>query len=357
MNTSHYKVEHIQIIDHEDDHQTKCTNYTGGFKVWQLSDDEWSYEPSLHQGKPCRAGIFTFADIQKLMAGMKLAPIGYEVHSSIDGLEMNSFMSVYPVSKRNPLPTTDVWQTIAGNMKAESGSKHEILKRYAHYLTASLRSMDISIAAVCNHYNGQLVQSLRDEKSIGNKFAHMSDFAFIANVHSFFLHFGSARDYLATLIARRCSLSKDIDSMATLVKNLNPKKLPHDKMLEHLLSTKLIIIDNTGSRIQTNGWLQWASTIRNSVVHRHPYGSRDPERTAMIVAIEGTPNHFKYWRPILVDGSDVRDVLDVMTKVYHNTMHLLGWLAEASELNSDIKKLDETSILDIVIKTGKPAPN
>ena len=107
--------------------------------------------------------------------------------------------------------------------------------------------------------------------------------------------------------------------------------------------------------MQTSGWLQWASTIRNSVVHKHPYGSRGSEKTATILAIAGMPDHFRYWRPILLDGKDDQDVLDIMTKVYHNTMHLFGWLAERSELNSDTMTLDETSILQIEIKTGKPA--
>lgn len=337
-----------------EDHQTVCVNNTGGLKIWQISRDEWSYGPVLRHGKPCIAGVFTFPEVKKKIENIQLIPIGYEYCSSIDGIVTNTYMSVYPVSKKNPFPTTDVWQNIVGNMAGAKEQSDGLHRRYAQYLTASLRSLDFCIAAMANHYHNQLVSSLREGRPEGQRYSHISDLSFAANVHSFFLHFGSARDYLATLVARRCGIqSKEVDSLASLAKRLHPSRLPDDPLLRHLLNSGLLVPDVDGKKMQAGGWLKGASALRNSVVHNHPYGSREPEQAGMILSIDGAKETFKYWRPIMVDGEGDRDALDVATKVYHNTMHLFGWLAEKSGLKPDIRTLDDTSIVDIKFKVGK----
>lgn len=353
MKTEHFTVHHIQVIPHEDDHQAIAINYTGGFKIWQLDEDEWSYGPILHEGKPCIIGKFSFAEAKEAIEKMNLCPIGYEHHTSLDGSSMTVYMSVYPVSPKNPMPATDVWQTISGNIQGSAGTSGEILGKYAHYLTASLRSMDIAIAQISNHYHTQLIQSLRDGTEVGRRFSTLADLTFIANIHSFFLHFGSARDYLATLIARRCGLSRSIDSLASLVKKLDPSNLPNDPILKHMLNQNLIIPTSDRKAMEVGGWLKQATTIRNSVVHKHPYGSRKSERSGMIIANEAAPEMRIYWRPIIIDDNDGKDALDIAASVYHDTMRLLGCIAEISNYDANIPVFDEESILDLQIKTGK----
>jgi hypothetical protein len=65
------------------------------------------------------------------------------------------------------------------------------------------------VEQIAEFYNTEVTNGLANGRTNGNRYATTRDQSLYALVHSFFLHLGSVRDYLATLIAVQLGLNPD----------------------------------------------------------------------------------------------------------------------------------------------------
>jgi hypothetical protein len=213
-------------------------------------------------------------------------------------------------------------------------------------ISLSLRSMDISIEQIVEFYHEQIADLMANGSVDGRHFGSIQDQTLFAHVHSFFVHFGSARDYLAALIATRINKEetkivskKKIDSLGTLVPNLESKHFGQDALLDLLEAEGLLQPAEDPKKRRTAGWLKASINLRDQFVHRRPYGGQHVERYGYAEAIAPNLGVFRYVRPILIEGDLARDVLDVVVDTYKNVNKLFYEMAEASGWCTEIYEL------------------
>lgn len=357
----------------EDDHQSFILNFTGGIKAWQRDANSWSFGPVIYKGEPVMAGMLSMTLLQSAMKQMGLLPVVMEHVVCMDGNSTTMLRSVHPVKHDVPLAAADIWRTISGNItdarikkfrsEHPGASSKEIMEvkekytpeeNYSDYISDSLRSMDICIGAICTYYHEQLISFLRDGRKVGVRSSNIADLPFIANVHSFFVHLGATKDYLATLIAIRCGLPKSIDAMNRLVDKLKWENLPDDAMVKYLVGNGVLSQKEGSEKSKLSGWLNDVSNIRNELVHKRPYGSHEDEKMGYIRATVGLDDHYRFWKPLHINGNSEQDTLDFISDVYHKTTRLFGDLALASGQDAQIPTLTDKDILELKVRTGKP---
>ncbi|WP_456388976.1 hypothetical protein [Profundibacter sp.] len=95
----------------------------------------------------------------------------------------------------------------------------DVEERLARSISLSLKSMTIHTEQIADYYTEQLVNILSTNNFSNRSFGGPLDQNLYAQIHSFFAHFGAARDYLGALIAHRIGKNPNkIDSMNRLVR-------------------------------------------------------------------------------------------------------------------------------------------
>jgi hypothetical protein len=154
--------------------------------------------------------------------------------------------------------TAPTWEQIA-----RLTDDHTEVEWLARSISLSLRSMDISIEQIAEFYYEQLVNLMA-----AGLIADTQNQTLFAHVHTFFLHLGAARDYLAALIAARIRKNPSkIDSMANLTEVLEPQDVETDALLKLLENRKFIQpTPSNMNRLEISGWLKEATTLRMATV-------------------------------------------------------------------------------------------
>jgi hypothetical protein len=364
----------VAPFEFEDDHHSLTMKLTGGMKAWQRSPDEWSIGPIIYRGEIMMGGLLSRAELQSAISAMGLIPVVLEHRVVMSGVKSVTWRSVDPVRPNSPLAATDIWQTIRGNLMAArlkafrknntDASTQEIIdfkeqntreENLCGYISDSLRSMDICISAICDYYHEQLTAHLRQGRKVGERSSNMADLPFIANVHSFFVHLGAARDYLAALIAHRCGLPEDVDAMNRLGDKLRWNSLPDDPILSFLVNIGCVSEKENSTKVRLSGWLEDVSNVRNELIHKRPFGSHETEIYGQIKSAGGLEGHFRFFKPIVLTDVANSDTLDYLADVYSRVVKLFGELALASGRDSAIITLTSRDILDFKVEAGKPA--
>ncbi len=342
----------------DDDYHSLVMNLTGGFKAWQRSQNEWSIGPIIYNDEVVMAGILSFAELRSAMSIMGLSWTVFEHRVVMSGVITKMWRSVEPVGMNSALSATDVWQTIRANSTSRrvaqfraqfpDSSAQEILtimeqsnadERLSEYISDSLRSMDICISSISDFYHDQLTTFLREGRAVGAKSCSVADLPFVANVHSFFVHFGAARDYLAALLAYRCGLSQNTEAMNRLLDKLTWNNLPNDPIIQHLVKVGCFAAKPNSTKTKLAGWLEDASNVRNELVHRRPFGSHESERYGHIQNAGGLEGHFRFFKPIHVGDGSTTDTLDYLADLYGKTTKLFGEIALISGADTAIQTL------------------
>lgn len=340
----------------------------GGFRAAMSENDLWAIEPVLDNGRPCRKGFVAKAELDVLMRRTGLMPIAFQSLGWRGGDYHSNWSPLIPGRTNHLQGPSDLWINVASNLAPQrSGAElrdmtvptHEKIatilddrteeERLALSISLSLRSMDISVEQIAEFYNEQLVNLMAAGLVDGQRSGGTQDQTLFAHVHSFFLHLGAARDYLAALIAAR--IGKDprkVDSMADLICALRPRHFGTDALLDLLETRKFIqpIPENPNKR-KMSGWLREASDLRNQFVHRRPYGARHLERFGYVTAIAPEMGLYRYMRPILVEKDAERDVLDVVVRHYKQATALFQDMAEASGWDISMLTLTDKDIISI----------
>jgi len=323
-------------------------------------------EPVMEKGHPSRKGFFTKAKLDSFMRGTHLMLIAFHSFGWSGGKYHSSWSPMIPGRTNHSRGPADLWSSIASNLlRQRSGTllremptptREKIAKPLddrseeewlARSISFSLRSMDISVEQIAEFYHEQLVNLLADGPVDGRRFARTQDQTLFAHVHSFFLHFGAARDYLAALIAAR--IGKDpgkIDSMARLIEVLRSKDIGTDVLLKLLKTRKFIQpTPNNANRRAISGWLKEASDLRNQFVYRRPYGARHVERFGHAAAISPEMGLYRYVRPVLVENDAEQDILDIVVFHYKQAIALFQDAAGMSGRDISILTLTDEDII------------
>lgn len=356
----------------EDDHQSFVQNFTGGIKAWQRDTNEWSFGPIIYQGEPVMAGILSQELLRTAVQAMELTAVLMEHHVCIKGESSTARRSISLLGRTDRLATTDIWQTISGNLNKARMAKFKKdfpdntneqwvsesnnltqEESYSAYISDSLKSMDICINAICDYYHEQLVSSLRSGRKENQRYSSLADLSFTANVHSFFLHLGSARDYLASLIAARCGMPDNIDAMNRLTDKLKWESLPDDPLIKLMVDQKILTKKGGAEKSKISGWFEKVSDVRNQFIHKRPFGLHEDERMGWVKSAGGIAGHYRFCTPInLNENSDFVDALDYISDVYHKINRLFGDLALVSGYNVTIPSYSDKDFKGFRVTTG-----
>lgn len=346
-------------------------HFTGGFLAVNLAEGGWRIEPVFVNDKPCATGPLTMAHLQLLTTQNKFRPIAFQRLGWMDGVYHSAWAPIVPEKASHSEGPAELWSNIAGNISrprtkeffesAKHPAEEEIAKALddqdpvealASYVSLSLRSMDISVEQIAEHYHEQLVNHMAAGRVDGQRSANTLSQTLYAHVHSFFLHLGAARDYLGALIAHRVGLDHaKIDSMARLVGQLRQATLPKDALLELLFAGGDIAAhpQKPGS-FAIAGWMQEVTSIRNELVHKRPYGSKFKERFGWVVPTQKEAGLYRYFRPLNLDGSPELDVLEVIRHHYTRCNDLMHKAARASGNNAAMTHITDKDLISLKIR-------
>jgi hypothetical protein len=342
---------------------------TGGFRAAEIDDDKWAIEPIYEGGRVYTKGFLSKTEFWTLISKCGLLPIAIERLGWYQGAHYSSWSPIIPGRTNHMRSPADLWISIASNSWDERvGTNLENLidptresvaaliddqiplESYAQFIGQSLRSMDVSVQQIVEFYNEQLVDLLASRKMDGNwvsKSAYLEQ-TLKAHVHSFFVHFGSARDYLASFITARIGRHKRLDSMTRLLAELSDEDFDSDGLLAQLKTLGYV---RRSSKKRTNwevsGWLEEASVLRDKFVHRRPYGSRFVEQSGRAIPIDAESGLYRYFRPIHDDINAENDLLDLVVRHYKQTTQLFQNMAETSGGDISIATLTDKDIVSV----------
>ena len=353
-------------IQRQPDGQASYLLFTGGVRAANVAEGTWRIEPVLANEKPCASGPLKTKELRLLIKRNDYRAIALHQFGWTNGIYHSSWVPIV-FGKANPQEgPAGLWSNIAGNIarvrtraffdNVASPTEAEVaraldnrssVEALARYISLSLRSMEISLEQITEHYHEQLVNHMAAGQLDGKRSDDTLSKTLYAHVHSFFLHVGAARDYLGALVAHRIGLDVGkIDSMARLVEQLRQVKIPNDALLNILFSRGDIVVHPEKSgKYKVAGWMQEVTSIRNELVHKRPYGSKFGERFGWAIAMQKEAGLFRYFRPLELDGNTGHDALDVLHHHYTRATELFYEAAKASGSDTAMMHLTDKDII------------
>lgn len=341
---------------------------TGGFRGSKFSDNQWRVAPILEGGEVRVKGFLSSIKMESLFFNFRFKVLGFQSSGWWNGQWFSSWRPIIPNEQNHFWGPSDIWSSISGNifsatraqqlreMKDASHSKIASIldektfeERIAKAISLSLRSMDLAVEKISEHYNGQLINIMRRGQVEGQRISNTLDQNLFAHVHAFFLQIGSARDYLAAFISNRLGMNANhgkVDTMNALRGSLRLHHAGREPILDILINNKYLIPqDESGNRWVISGWLKEVTDLRNEFVHRRPYGSVYSEQFGWVSAVNAELGLYRYFRPIEIGGKLERDLLDVICYHYRMCTGLFFEAAKASGLDGAMMTLTDKDIV------------
>lgn len=345
-------------------------HFTGGFRAAKRSVNDWRIEPILAENKPASTGPLSKSQVLSIAKQNNFNLIALQSFGFLDGVYNSSWSPIIPDQSNHSQGPAELWSQMAGNLSrsrtsdffesAKNPSMSEVsaalddrdpTEALAKYIGLSLRSMDLCMEGIAEHYFEQLVNNLAAGRIDGEQSANTSSQTLYANVHSFLLHLGAARDYLAALIAHRLGLSEKIDSLARLVGALGKSDFPNDSLLKILFATGNVAADpNKPAKYVVSGWMEEVTNIRNLFVHKRPYGSRLNESFGWAKPTQKEAGLYRYFRPIETNRDADEDVLDLMHHHYQCCTSLMHQAALAAGEDTSMLHITDEDVISMEIK-------
>lgn len=364
-------MDQVSELSRQSDGEAFYLHFTGGFRAAKVDNDAWQIEPVFINNKPCVTGNITLAQLQSLAGLNQFSAIAFHSMGWVNGVYHSSWTPIIPGKHNHSESPAGSWSNIAGNIarprtaeffdktihpsKAEIGEvldAQDPVEALARHISLSLRSMDISVEQIAEHYHEQLVNHMAAGRIDGERSANTLSPTLYAHVHSFFLHLGAARDYLGALIAHRIGLDHTkIDSMARLVGKLQHKKLPKDALLDLLfVGGDIVTHPQKPSKFAVAGWVKEVTSIRNELVHKRPYGSKANEKFGWVIPAQKEAGIYRYFRPLDMNGNAEQDVLEVLQHHYARCTDLLHKAAKVSGSNAAMLHITDKDVISLKIK-------
>ncbi|KKB07867.1 hypothetical protein [Devosia chinhatensis] len=342
-------------------------NWSGGIQAIQADEHRWRILPVLTGGRPCVNGFYSKAAMRQFLLQRGLQFVAFESINWTNGAYTSYWSPQIPGQTNFFRGPADLWQSISSNIGRVRGqpqlaaltnpTREELAaildartepERLAQSISLSLHNMDTSVRGIFEFYHEELTNLLAHGQIDGKRSASMRDQILFAHVHAFFLHLGSARDYLAALIACRLGHNPNVvDSLTNLLKVTSPADVSGEPLLA-LLSSRGYIAQrpNNPLKLQQNGWLWQATDQRNELTHRRTYGDLFIESMGHLIALDADDGLFRYVRPL--GGSyPADDVFDAILEHYANTTELFFAAAGAAGYDANIRTLTDADIISV----------
>lgn len=336
-------------------------NWAGGLQSAEKDKDKWQILPVNHDGRPCASGFYTKAAMRAFMSERNIKFVGFQQIIWQQGEYISHLVPGIPGQTNFSESPADLWGRVAGNLgrartqpliKAiENPSISEIeaifdaqsdAERLARSISLSLRNLDTTVAEIAAFYHDELINLLAANRTGGSRSASMRDQTLYALVHGFFLHLGSARDYLAAFAALQLGWDvTKIESMARLTDALRGADNSGSSIVQ-LLAEKGYIKrkEAPSTKWEIAGWLFEVTDLRNEFTHRRTYGHTSSEAMGHLRAIDADNGLYRYFRPISWKSLG-RDVFDVMIDHYEMTNELFFVCAKNSGLDTRIVQITD----------------
>lgn len=342
-------------------------NWSGGIRATQIDEHLWGIMPLLAGGHPCFNGHYSKSAMQQFLLERGLQFIAFESLSWTNGAYTSFWAPKIPGETNFLRGPADLWSSISSNIGQRRGKPQlEALtnptaaqlaaifddrtepERLSQSIALSLRNMDSHVRGIFEFYHEELTNLLGDGQTDGSNSASTRDQVLFAHIHAFFLHLGSARDYLSALIALR--LGHDplkVDSLAKLLKVINPSEETREPILSLLSSKGYIAKSNDNpSKFQQAGWLWKATDQRNELVHRRTFGDLFLERAGHLIPLDLDDGLYRYVRP-LGGKYPANDVFDAILEHYTNANDLFFNTAKIAGYDTSIINLTDGELISI----------
>lgn len=348
--------------------------YSGGMRAAEPINNAWHIEPILDQGDPCAKGFFTTVKLGAFFRQYGFKFVAFSRIVWTKGNFHSSWIPLIPGQTNHLRGPADLWSSIAANLSEErtQGRLADMIhpahqqiaavldnrtevERLARSISLSLRNMDISVEQITEFYNEQLVNHMASGRLAAERVSTTLDQSLFAHVHSFFMHLGAARDYLASFCALR--IGKDpqkVDSFARLTDALRSEHFASDHLLKLMHARGYFAQKMTSLvKFETAGWMLEVTDLRNEFMHRRPYGDRFAEQMGFAEPVDRGAGVFRYVRPIVI-GEVEDDVQRVILRHYREMTDLCHATAMASGMNSSMLTLGKDDIVSIEFEGQQP---
>ncbi|MGO4316567.1 hypothetical protein [Agrobacterium tumefaciens] len=354
----------LRWIPRLNDGESFYLHFSGGIRAARIQDDRWAFEPVLIRGQLATFGPFSREEIWNIARSLGITPIAFQHSGWSNGSYYSNWVPIIPGQSNHMLGAADLWRNISSRIGDErcghrlnslSTPSHADIaaiiddqqpdEKLAQFIALSLRGMDISVEHISAFYYEQLVDLMATDQLNGERVSVTLDQVLNTHVHSFFMHAGAARDYLASFIALR--IGEDpakLDSYKLLCKKLRSRHLDADPLLAYLVASGLIKESKQKGQWETGGWMWELTDLRNTFTHRRPYGSRFAEHSGIAISLSPAGQLYRYRRPFQTETGE--DVLDLVVKQYQRVIELFHHLAKISGFNSEMIVLTDDDIVE-----------
>lgn len=342
-------------------------NWSGGVQAIQADEHRWRILPILTGGRPCVNGSYSKAAMRQFLLERGLQFVAFESMSWTNGAYTSLWSPQIPGQTNFFRGPADLWHSMSSNIGQVRGqpqlaaltnpTREEVAaildartepERLAQSVGLSLRNMDTSVRGIFEFYHEELTNLLAHGQTDGTSSASMRDQVLFAHIHAFFLHLGSARDYLAALIAFRLGHDPhDADSLTNLLKVIGAGDVAGEPLLA-LLSSRGYIAprQNNPLKLHQAGWLWHATDQRNELTHRRTYGDLFIEGMGHLSTLDADDGLYRYVRPL--GGSyPADDVFDAILKHYGNANELFFAAVGAAGYDASIRILTDADLVSI----------
>lgn len=360
-------MQQIRRLQRQPDGEVHLRIYSGGMYATEPEDDNWYVQPLLVDGHPCAKGVLPTASMNKLFRQHDFSFIAFHRIGWRDGRYHSSWCPFIPGQTNHMRGPADLWGSVANNLSqvrtardlaalaqidyekvAAIFDNRTEAERLASSISLSLRNMDINVENIADFYNEQLTDQMAAGKLQESRTSSSSDQTLFAHVQSFFMHLGSARDYLAAFCGLKLGMDpQKIDSFARLTEEIRKENLNSDDILS-LFQSRGCFKPKAKSlnKFEIAGWLKEITELRNEFMHRRPYGSRFTERMGFAKIVSNEIGLYRYVRPIVLkDRED--DVQNVILHHYREMTALCHEAALKSGNDLSMLRLTDDDIVSI----------
>ncbi|CUH54025.1 hypothetical protein [Shimia marina] len=361
-----------QAVPRQPDADIFYIHCTGGFRGTKISDDHWQIEPIFENGEARAKGFLTDKQLRQIVRIGGFKVLGFQASGWLNGEWHSSWRPIIPTEKNHARSPSAIWGSISTNLFSATRAQQltelkepdhskvatilddsSVEERLARAISFSLRSMDLAVEQIAEHYNEQLVNKMYAGKVDGQRSSNTMDQNLFAHVHAFFLQLGSARDYLAAFIANRLGMNAShgkVDTMNALKSKLRSHHAGSEPILDLFLQKKwLMAKPDEPDRWATSGWLKEVTDLRNEIVHRRPYGSVYAERFGWAKPVRADLGLYRYFRPIEIEGQPERDLLDLICYHYRECTGIFFDAAKAAGLDGNMMSLTDKEIVSLKV--------
>ncbi|WP_423601798.1 hypothetical protein [Sphingomonas sp. MS122] len=332
----------------------------------EIRDNTWHIEPILDEGHACAKGFFHTTKLGAFFHQYGFKFIAFNRIIWSQGNFNSSWRPLIPGQTNHLRGPADLWGSVAANLSdvrtehltqmvrptqqqiAAILDNHTEAERIARSISLSLRNIDISVEQITEFYNEQLVNHMSSGRLSGERVSTSLDQTLFAYVHTFFMHLGAVRDYLASLCALRIDKNpQKVDSLARLVDVVRSEHFESDDLLR-LFHARGYFRQKPSSldKFETSGWIKEATDLRNEFMHKCPYGDRFVEEMGFTEAVDQAAGVFRYVRPLVL-GNTEDDVQNVILQHYREITGLCYEAAVTSGMNYSVLTLGKDDIISI----------